>query len=173
MVSTASLAESPAAQDESGFDALVGPLVGPAYKLAVVLLRDPDGAQDAVQEACVKAWRNLNGLHSESAVRGWFFSIVANECRGVRRARWSSVLKAEWIERRDEPVDDTEDAHLDLARELARLPVSDRAALFLFFYLDLPLAEVGRVLKISPQAAKSRVHRAVTKLRLEMREVSA
>jgi DNA-directed RNA polymerase specialized sigma24 family protein len=43
--------------------------------------------------------------------------------------------------------------------------------LFLFFYLDLPLAEVARILKISPQAAKSRVHRGVTKLRLGMVEV--
>ena len=51
------------------------------------------------------------------------------------------------------------------------MPVTDRAALFLFFYMDLPLAEVAKVLKISPQAAKARVHRAVVRLRLSMVEV--
>jgi DNA-directed RNA polymerase specialized sigma24 family protein len=62
------------------------------------------------------------------------------------------------------------DSNLDLDRELAKLPVTDRAALFLFFNLDLSMNEVGRVLRISPQAAKSRVHRAVVKLRLSLAE---
>jgi DNA-directed RNA polymerase specialized sigma24 family protein len=44
-------------------------------------------------------------------------------------------------------------------------------ALFLFFYADLPLADVAKVLSVSPQAAKSLVHRAVVKLRLSMVEV--
>lgn len=117
-----------------------------------------------------KAWRNLKDLRTEGAVQAWFLSIVANECRSVRRSRWWSVLKQEWIDRRDEPLDDTEDAHLDLARELSRLPIT-RAVLFLFFYMDLSLQDAAHVLRISPQAAKSRVHRAVARLRLDMVEV--
>jgi DNA-directed RNA polymerase specialized sigma24 family protein len=65
-----------------------------------------------------------------------------------------------------------DDLRMDLNRELTRLPATDRVALFLFFHLDLPLGEVARVLKISPQAAKSRVHRVVTRLRLGMVEVT-
>jgi DNA-directed RNA polymerase specialized sigma24 family protein len=45
------------------------------------------------------------------------------------------------------------------------LDVADRAALFCFFYLDLPLDEVGRVLGVSPSAARSRVYRAAHRLR--------
>jgi DNA-directed RNA polymerase specialized sigma24 family protein len=72
----------------------------------------------------------------------------------------------------DRAVSGAEDieSNLDLDRELAKLPVTDRAALFLFFNLDLKMNEIGRVLKISPQAAKSRVHRAVVKLRLSLAE---
>ena len=65
---------------------------------------------------------------------------------------------------------DVIESHLDLDRELVKLPITDRAALFLFFNLDLPMTEIGRVLRISPQAAKSRVHRAVVKLRLSLAE---
>jgi RNA polymerase sigma-70 factor (ECF subfamily) len=158
--------------DEVAFDSLVGPLVDPAFKLAVVFLRDRHEAQDAVQEATVKAWRNLGSLRSEAAVRPWFLAIVANHCRSVRRARWWSVMRMESVPRQESPAGELHELKLDLNRELARLPVTDRAALFLFFYLDLPLSEVGRVLKISPQAAKSRVHRAVSKLRLGMVEVN-
>jgi DNA-directed RNA polymerase specialized sigma24 family protein len=59
-----------------------------------------------------------------------------------------------------------------LDRELRKLSATERAALLLFFYMDLPLVEVARVLKVSPHAAKSRVHRAVVKLRMSMVEVS-
>jgi DNA-directed RNA polymerase specialized sigma24 family protein len=45
-------------------------------------------------------------------------------------------------------------------------------ALFLFFYEDLPLADVAKILNVSPKAAKSLVHRAVVKLRLNMVEVN-
>jgi RNA polymerase sigma-70 factor (ECF subfamily) len=158
--------------DESAFDSLVGPLIEPAFRLAAVMLRDPDEARDAVQEATIKAWQGLARLRDESAVRQWFFAIVANQCRSVRRGRWFSVVRLPSFPRERRP-DDSSDAALDLERELAALPQTDRAALFLFFYLDLPLKEVARVLGISPQAAKSRVHRAVTRLRLGMVEVEA
>jgi RNA polymerase sigma-70 factor, ECF subfamily len=158
-----------AADREADFDALVGPLIEPAFKLAVVFLRDPHEAEDAVQEATLKAWRSLDRLRDEGAARAWFFSIVANQCRSMRRTRWWSVLRVESPHR--DHAEDQPDDRLDLSREMSRLPATDRAALFLFFYMDLPLAEVARVLKISPQAAKSRVHRAITKLRLGMVEV--
>ena len=165
------LAQAARRGDEAAFDSLVGPLIEPAFKLAAVMLRDPNEAHDAVQEATIKAWQNLGRLREPAAVRPWFFAIVANQCRSMRRSRWFSVLRVETIPRSSEDAPTTPEAAIDLARELAGLPQTDRAALFLFFYMDLPLVEVGRVLGISPQAAKSRVHRAVSKLRLGMVEV--
>jgi RNA polymerase sigma-70 factor (ECF subfamily) len=60
--------------------------------------------------------------------------------------------------------------NVDIDRALATLPRDDRLALFLYFYLDLPLEEVGAVLGVSPGGAKTRVYRAAKKLRpgLEM-----
>ncbi len=176
MVNTASFGEAGLIQaarsgDEAAFDSLVGPLIGPAFKLAVVFLRDPAEAEDAVQEACLKAWKNLHQLRPEASVRPWFLSIVANHARSLRRARWWSVIRMASMPERGDSPGDRLDSNLDLDRELAKLAPTDRAALFLSFYLDLPLSEVGRILKISPQAAKSRVHRAVVKLRLSMVEV--
>lgn len=159
-----------AADREVVFDALVGPLIDPAFKLAYVFLRDPHDAEDAVQEATLKAWRGIDRLRDESAVRPWFLAIVANQCRSMRRSRWWSVLRMDTTPATVEAAEP--DSRIDLYREMSRLPETDRAALFLFFYVDMPLAEVGRVLRISPQAAKSRVHRAVARLRLEMLEVT-
>jgi len=171
-IDEAGLIQAARAGDELAFDSLVGPLVDPAFKLAMVFLRDPNEAQDAVQEATLKAWQNLSRLRKDAAVRPWFLTIVANHCRSVRRTRWWSVVRLSTIAKAEPGVGEREDLRIDLDRELSNLPETDRAVLFLFFYLDLPLGEVGRILGISPQAAKSRVHRAVTRLRLGMVEVA-
>ena len=166
----AGLVQSAKAGDGLAFDELVGPLITPAYRLAVVMLRDAGEAEDAVQDSCVKAWRKLDSLRGAQAVRSWFLTIVANECRSRLRSRWWSVIKRGMLDAR-EPADGDIEDQIDLERELSRLSATDRAVLFLFYYLDLPLQDVGRVLKISPKAAKSRVHRAVARLRLDMAEV--
>jgi len=74
--------------DARQFDAIVGPWIEPGYRLAVAMLRDPVEAQDAVQEAAVKAWRSLERLRDLNQARAWFLSIVANQCRSTMRRRW-------------------------------------------------------------------------------------
>jgi hypothetical protein len=80
------------AADTREFDAIVGPWIEPGYRLAVAMLRDPVEAQDAVQEAAVKAWRSLERLRDSDQARAWFLSIVANQCRSTMRRRWWSVV---------------------------------------------------------------------------------
>jgi RNA polymerase sigma-70 factor (ECF subfamily) len=172
LASDAGLVAAAIAGDEAAFDALVGPLVEPGFKLAMVMLRDSGEAQDAVQEACIMAWRKLSQLRGEDHLRPWFLSIVANQCRTIRRARWWSMMRLAEVRVELRHNLDDFDSELDLDRELRGLPRRQRAALFLFFYLDLTLVDVAKVLKVSPQAAKSLVHRAVVNLRLSMAEVT-
>jgi len=168
--SQADLVSAATSGDEGAFDALVGLLIEPGYKLATVMLRDSEEARDVVQEACLIAWRKLAHLRTEGGLRPWFLTIVANQCRTRRRMRWWSVITLPAIRLEPESRGDVE-SDLDLDRELRKLSATERAALLLFFYMDLPLVEVARVLRISPHAAKSRVHRAVVKLRISMVEV--
>ena len=150
---------------EADFDALVGPYLEAGYRVALANLRDPDEAHDAVQEAAFKAWRRLRQLNEAGSARAWFLAIVANQCRSMRRARWWSVIRLPQVESKDDefPTDST-----DLGRALAKLPRDDRLALFLHFYLDLPLDEVGSVFGLSPAGAKTRVYRAAKKLRPDL-----
>jgi RNA polymerase sigma-70 factor (ECF subfamily) len=67
------------------------------------------------------------------------------------------------VHRQPAPEPDVE--HLDLERGLEQLPPADRGALFMHFYLDLPIEEVAETLGISPSAAKSRIYRACHRLR--------
>ena len=151
--------------DGVDFDVLVGPHLEAGYRTALAILRDPDEAHDAVQEAAFKAWRRIRQLRDVDSARAWFLAIVANQCRSTRRGRWWSVVRLPKVERE---APDIETERPDIGRALARLPSDDRLALFLHFYLDLPLEEVGAVLGLSAAGAKTRVYRAAKKLRPDL-----
>jgi RNA polymerase sigma-70 factor (ECF subfamily) len=155
--------------DTDSFSALIEPLLGPAYRLAAVMLADRSAAEDAVQEASIKAWRKLRQLRGDQgSLRPWFLSIVANECRMTRRKRWWSVLKLAEMPPSSAAGDQRDDASSDLKSALLRLSPDERLPLVLHFYLDLPLDEVARALGVSPAAAKSRIYRAAHKLRSDL-----
>ena len=93
-------------------------------------------------------------------------AIVASRCRRARRSRWFSVIK------QADPVSSTraaQDAGGMVATELRhacrRLAHEDLLVLTLYYCLDFPLDEVGTTLGISREAAKSRLYRAIRKLR--------
>lgn len=153
------------AGDASAFDDLVGPFVEPGYKLALSMLGSQQDAEDAVQEATIKAWQNLERLQQPDAARSWFLAIVANQCRSARRTRWWSVVKLADPQETKEGPEAAAVERTDLGRALARLDTDERLALFLRYYMQLELAEVAAVLGISETAAKSRIHRAARRLR--------
>ena len=159
---------SATAGDADSFAALIEPLLDPAYRLAAVMLADRSSAEDAVQEASIKAWRKLRQLRGDlGSLRPWFLSIVANECRDQRRSRWWSVIRR--ADAPDELADTTpatDPATVDLRRALYSLPHDQRFVLILRYYLDLSYEEVGQTLGISTKAAMSRTYRAVERLRL-------
>ena len=154
------------AGDASAFDALVAPLLDPAFRLATVLLDDHAEAEDAVQEAAIKAWSRLGQLRGDRArMRSWFLAIVANQCRMTRRRPWWSVLRLRDVPAEQGSPEDRAVRDLDLNRAIGPLSADDKVALFSYFYLDLPLDEAARVMGVPLGTAKSRIYRAARRLR--------
>jgi RNA polymerase sigma-70 factor, ECF subfamily len=155
--------------DEGAFEALIGPLVEPALRLAHSMLGDRWEAEDATQEAVIRAWRKLAQLRPGMPFRPWFLAIVINQCRNVRRTRWFSTARIAEVFQSGR-IDPNDVERVDVARALARLPSQDRQILFLHFYLDLPVDEVAVTLGITQSAAKGRIYRACHRLRPELVE---
>jgi RNA polymerase sigma-70 factor (ECF subfamily) len=151
----------------ASFDDLIGPLLEQAYRLAYGFLREQQAAEDAVQEAAVKAWIHIGRLREGSDLRPWFLTIVANQCRSVQRGRWWSVLKGVDIDHASSPGDDAPEGSMDLQRVILGLQPADRALLILHYYHGLTLEEAAGVLRLSLGAAKSRLHRCLRRLRLQ------
>ena len=151
--------------DQSFTDLLV-PLIQPGYRLACALLHDSQAAEDVIQEASLIAWRKLGRLDDRSRLRAWFLGIVANECRNARRRRWMTSVnfglppalavgsgEERWVTR------------TDVRQALRRLSHDDRLVVSLFFYLDMPLIDVAAVAGTSVEAARTRLYRAIRRLR--------
>ena len=84
-----------------------------------------------------------------------------------RRTRWFRFVRTSDTFHFDRGVEEGVE-RVDLARALERLSSADRQALFLYFYLDLPVDEVGVALGISAAAAKGRIYRACHRLRPDL-----
>jgi RNA polymerase sigma-70 factor, ECF subfamily len=154
------------AGDVAAFEALLRPVILPGFRLACAMLHDRSEAEDAVQEACFSAWRKLHQLSAGTeSLLPWFLAIVSNRCRTVRRGRWWSVVRlADVIPSQRAQGISVEEGY-DLRQAIAALPEGQRVVLFLYFYLDLSQEQIAMVLSASPQAVKSKLHRALRQLR--------
>lgn len=154
--------------DKKAFEDLLRPLLGSAARLAFGMLQDREEAEDAVQEAALKAYRRLGNLREGSPFAPWFFGIVANECRSALRRPWRRVLRLPGPWGSDSTAPEFS-RNADLRRALKVLTNKERAAILLHFYLDLPLDQVATSLHMSVAGIKSRINRSFRKLRPALR----
>jgi RNA polymerase sigma-70 factor (ECF subfamily) len=142
--------------------------------VANLILRDSDLAQDAVQDACLMAWRDLRALRDPDAWDAWLHRLTVRACYKVaRKERRRSMVELHVTpDPRLAPGDDFSTDVVDrdwLGRELGRLDLDQRAVMVLHYYLDLPIADVAEILDIPYGTAASRLHRGLETLRSLMR----
>jgi RNA polymerase sigma-70 factor (ECF subfamily) len=158
--------------EQGVFMDLVAPLLVAAQRLAYGMLQNAHESEDAVQEATFKAWRAFPRLRRDSDLRAWFLTIVANECRQRMRSRWWSILKVGVApDEADDRQGLDDEEGIELRRALNRIPTEMKLVLVLRYYLDLSFEDVGRLMGVSGAAAKSRTHRALSRLRVEIPEM--
>jgi len=158
-------------RDVEAFEAALAPVIDKAHRLATAMLHDPAAAEDAVQEASIKAWRKLDHLHEGAELGPWFLGIVANECRTTLRSRWRRSVGPLGSDDAVAPgrTGDVERSR-DMLDALAALRHKDRLVIALHYWLDMPVEEVAAVVGASPAATKARLYRAVERLRARLGE---
>ena len=154
-----------ARQSDLTISNLLDTVLEPGYRLACAMLHDPQSAEDAVQEAALKAWRKIGQLREGDALRPWFLSIVANECRNIRRSRWWSVLKSAESNQPEGSSVDSALRGIEVRQALRSLDQRTRLVLVLHWYLDLPLEEIAMITRSSVHAVESRLYRGLHNLR--------
>jgi RNA polymerase sigma-70 factor (ECF subfamily) len=153
--------------DREAFGVLAGGAVDRLYAIARQVLRDTELAEDATQEALVRAWRDLPALRDAERFDAWLYRLLLRSCAdiGRHRRRWRtevSVLRAEPAEP-DRTGELADRDHIE--RGLRRLNDAQRIVLTLHFYVGLSLGETADALDIPVGTAKSRLYYSIEALR--------
>jgi RNA polymerase sigma factor (sigma-70 family) len=143
-----------------------------ALRTAYVITGSAEDAEEVVQDAFVKAHRALRRFRRGEPLRPWLLTIVGNEARNRRRANASRPPLARGDELEpggSSPAAESavlaSDERRALGEALARLSQADRDALACRYFLDLSEAEIASVLDVRRGTVKSRLSRALTRLR--------
>jgi len=172
-----SLIERARAGDVDAFARLVTEHRAVALRVAYAIA-GPD-AEDATQEAFIKAYRNLDRFRTQSAFRPWLLAIVTNEARNGRRSagrRGNLALRV--AARREGHVASAEDEAVRSAGRqvlldaVATLGDRDREIVALRFFAGLSEAEMATALDVPAGTVKSRLSRALARLRTALPESS-
>lgn len=144
------------------------------FRLAYLLLGDADDAQDVAQEAFIRAFRALGRFDLERPLRPWLLRIAANLARNRRRAlgRYLAALQRALLAepRPGEPtlveaLTAEQMRAQALWQAVRRLNTADQEVIYLRFFLEVPEAEMAATLQVAPGTVKSRLHRALGRLR--------
>jgi RNA polymerase sigma-70 factor, ECF subfamily len=149
-----------------------------ALSLASRILRNRQEAEELVQDAFVRAYRNLHRFRGDAKFSTWFYRIVYNCCLTALRDRRQAPERVDFEEdvlnHRDDGEDpfasvaeeiETQDLHAIVARELARLPVAYRAVMTLFYQEELSYEEIAEVLGAPLGTVKTNLFRGRDVLR--------
>ena len=154
--------------DHDAFATLLDARLARLDGAARLILRDGELARDAVQEACIRAWRDLPGLRDPERFDAWLHRLTVNACLDLIRRRKRRVVEVDLtpIDQPSAPdvAGDLADRQL-LDAALARLDPGHRAVVALHYLLGMPLPEVARTLGIPSGTAKSRLHYALRAMR--------
>ena len=149
------------------FIASARPGLDRAYRLAGLLLGDAVEAEDAVQDALVVAWRSFGSLRETAKFGAWFDRILVNGCRDRLRRR--NVVRFIPMGPDIDPAGrDPFQAFLErdvLLGGLTRLTADERIVVVLRYWADLPLEAIAERLDWPLGTVKSRLHRALVRLR--------
>ena len=156
--------------DHDAFAALIGLATNRLYAMACLILRDADRAEDATQEAIVRAWRELPRLRDPDRFEAWLRRLTVTACfdeaRRVRRRAEISLVHLG-----DRSTADSSSAfaeHDRVDRAFRRLPFDQRTVLVLQHHFDQSHTEIAETLGIPVGTVKSRIRYGAAALRASL-----
>jgi RNA polymerase sigma-70 factor (ECF subfamily) len=165
------------AGDEQVIEALVTLYRAGLYRLACSMLRDPDEAEDAVQQIFVRAALYLGRYQPGSNFKAWLYTLAVNVCRGLLRKRQARQALLRLLGRSQQAdsqagspegaVEQRETAE-QLWSAVERLDEKHRLVVCLRYQQGLTIAEIARVLSVREKTVYSRLYAALDRLRSQM-----
>jgi RNA polymerase sigma-70 factor (ECF subfamily) len=153
--------------DRDAFDVLMLDVISWLYAIARLVAQDADIAEDAVQEALVRCWRDLPRLRDVTRFEPWLRRLLLNSIAEEFRSRRRFEAKVRVLQLEPTVGDGSGDLadREELQQAFRSLSIDHRTIVVLHHYLGLSVAEAAESLGIPPGTAKSRLHYAIEALR--------
>jgi RNA polymerase sigma-70 factor (ECF subfamily) len=142
------------------------------FRLSYLLLGDPDEAEDIAQETFLRAWKHLRRFDPARPLRPWLLSIASNLASNRRRSAGryvSALMRAFRNEPASSPGVEEKSAQkleaADLWKAVQNLSVPDQQIIYLRYFLELSVGETAQALDVPEGTVKSRLSRALERLR--------
>ncbi|UCC62086.1 MAG: sigma-70 family RNA polymerase sigma factor [Anaerolineae bacterium] len=147
------------------------------YNLAYRLLQDADEAEDAAQEAFLRAWRGLRGFRGQAKFTTWLYRIVTNLCynRLASLRRQLMEVDTDEVEALASPTEQSPPARLEAAErraflhgQIAALPAKYRLVITLFYLQEFSYQEIAQLLDLPLGTVKTHLFRARERLKRQL-----
>lgn len=158
--------------EDAAWEALVRRHQEGVFRLAFLFLGDADEAEDIAQETFLRAHQALRRFDPDRPFRPWVLSITANLARNRRRSIGRYLHAIQRLGRSDVNDERQLEEYSMLALEARRLweavrqlNATDQQVIYLRFFLEMPVDETALAMKTAPGTVKSRLNRALKRLR--------
>jgi RNA polymerase sigma-70 factor, ECF subfamily len=138
------------------------------YRVARGILKDKEDIEDALQNTVIQSFQKINSLKKDEYFRTWIIRILINECNTILR-KSKRVISLNENNSNEIYSDSYED--MDLTMAIHSLSEELRVTTVLFYFEDMSLKNIARLLKIPEGTVRSRLTRARAKLREIISEV--
>jgi RNA polymerase sigma-70 factor (ECF subfamily) len=163
--------------DERAFGELVSRYESKVYSLALKMLRNPEDAEDVLQDTFLRAYRGIKSFKGNSTFSTWVYRITANSALMRLRKRQLPTVSIDDADEREAPINIADwapgpveqmlnqETQAAMTEAIEALPPEFRQVFVLRDIEELSNAEVAEILDLSVAAVKSRLHRARLKVR--------
>jgi len=142
-------------------------------RLCFTLLGDRGLAEDALQDTFIKVWKNLDTFEARngSSLKTWIMHIAVNTCKDYRKQAWRKHIElSDAIDTlpfiRTEGMENSR----EILESVMALPIKYRQPVLLYYWQDMTLDEIGKVLNVSQSTAHYRLKKAQEMLKKTLKE---
>ena len=162
--------------DELAFKKVTQNVENDLYRIARTRLIDDDDIKDAIQNTMLITYKNSKKIRNYEAFKTWMFKVLINECNKIynknkkNKVIFEKILNGSVYEQYRDPIEDVHNK-LNFDILISKLSYEERIALTLYYNSGLSYSQISKILKANENTIKSRITRAVQKLKKLYKEV--
>ena len=152
--------------DNQRFDDLYQKYAVIVFRTAYNFLLNKDDAEDIVQEVFIKYFISNKTFNDDNHEKAWVLTVTANLSKNVLRSKSRQNLELDdTIKIVDHKFDKAITNHLDLEEAMKKLTANQRLVIYLFYYEQIPIKNIAKIIKSNENTVKSHLLRAKSKMK--------